>query len=65
MNAINALPRAMHDAASFLARADALGTPAWAAATRAAGREALATHGLPTRRVEAFKYTDLALVARG
>ncbi len=56
---------AISNAASFLARADALSTPSWAAATRKAGREALRQHGLPTRRVEAFKYTDLAPVARG
>lgn len=57
MNAIN-------NAASFLARAEALSTPVWAASTRAAGRAALATYGLPTRRAEAFKYTDLAPVTQ-
>ncbi|WP_353210877.1 Fe-S cluster assembly protein SufD [Rhodovarius sp.] len=53
-----------NNAAGLLGRADALATPAWAAETRAAGIAALRAHGLPTRRAEAFRYTDLAQVAQ-
>ena len=53
-----------NNAAGFLGRAEALSTPAWAADTRHAGIAALRATGLPGRRVEAFKYTDLAPVAQ-
>lgn len=59
MNAISP-----NNATAFLARAEALSTPVWAASTRQAGVAALRERGLPNRRVEAFKYTDLAPVAQ-
>jgi Fe-S cluster assembly protein SufD len=48
--------------AGLLARAEARGTDAWAPA-RAAAAALLRAEGLPTRRAEAWKYTDLAPVA--
>ncbi len=53
-----------NNAAGFLGRAEALSMPGWAAATRHDGIAALRASGLPGRRVEAFKYTDLAPVAQ-
>ena len=58
MNAITPI----NNAANFLRRAEGLSAPGWAVALRAAGRDALAARGMPTRRAEAFKYTDLAPV---
>ncbi|MCX7685887.1 MAG: Fe-S cluster assembly protein SufD [Acetobacteraceae bacterium] len=48
--------------AGLLARADGQGPEAWAPA-RAAAAALLRAEGLPTRRVEAWKYTDLAPLA--
>ncbi len=59
MNAISP-----NNAAGFLGRAEALSLPGWAMPTHQAGVEALRAHGLPTRRVEAFKYTDLTPVGQ-
>ncbi len=53
-----------NNAAGFIGRSEAMFTPAWAASARAAGVAALRQHGLPTRRAEAFKYTDLAPVTQ-
>ena len=53
-----------NNAEAFLRRAEALATPAWAGALRRQGLDALAKSGLPTRRAEAYKYTDLSPVAR-
>ncbi|RVT95992.1 Fe-S cluster assembly protein SufD [Rhodovarius crocodyli] len=52
------------NAEAFLRRAEALATPAWVGALRRQGVEALARSGLPNRRVEAYRYTDLTPVAR-
>ncbi|MCS6890033.1 MAG: Fe-S cluster assembly protein SufD [Rhodovarius sp.] len=60
MNAIAPIDNAR----GFLRAAEAMPVPAWAEGLRAAGRAALAARGLPNRRVEAFKYTDLAPLAQ-
>ena len=54
--------RSGSDAGALVAAFDARGTGV--SATREAAREFLVEHGIPTRRSEAFRYTDLSALAR-
>ncbi|TDB00358.1 Fe-S cluster assembly protein SufD [Halomonas marinisediminis] len=47
------------------ARADRAGEPTWIAARRQAGAARFEAMGFPTRRDEAWKYTDVRAIARG
>lgn len=57
-------PRLGSDAGALIAAFDAQREALGAAPVREAARGFLAEHGIPTRRSEAFRYTDLAALAR-